>query len=121
MFAPGALLAASALASCGGGDPTAAEGTQLPTAAREVTVPAGAPSVDQDNLYFKPDNLTVKAGEKIYFLNGESALHTVTIDRKNVSGTMKKGDVAVWSAPAAGTYKITCDFHPQMKATLTVE
>ncbi len=124
LLALGTLLAGGALAACGGSDdstPADGNGTPVPTAAKEVTIPAGAPFIDQENLAFKPDKLTVKAGDKVYFLNSDTAIHTVTIDAKNVSGTMKKGDVVVWAAPAAGTYKITCDFHPQMKATITAQ
>lgn len=76
--------------------------------------------IDQDNLTFKPARLTVKLGEEVTFKNSETAVHTVNINGKNESGTMKKGDVLNWTPPAVGDYKITCDFHPQMKATVTV-
>jgi plastocyanin len=110
-----------AFAACGGGgdDSTTADGTQKPSG--NPSIPAGSPYIDQDNLAFKPSKLTVKVGDKVYFDNSESALHTVTINGKNESGTMKKGAIYVFTAPAAGTYKITCDFHAQMNATLTVE
>ena len=119
-----ALLSAGTLAVCGGSDdssPADGNGSPVPTAAQGGTVPAGAPVIDQQDLAFKPDKLTVKAGDKVYFLNSETALHTVTVEGKNVSGTMKKGDVAVWTVPNAGTFKVTCDFHPQMKATITAQ
>jgi plastocyanin len=76
--------------------------------------------MDQRALKFKPSELTARAGEKVYFHNGESALHTVTINGKNESGSMRRNDLYVWTPPAAGEYRITCDFHPQMKATVTV-
>ncbi len=117
-------------AACGGGDskatPTSAAIPTSPASgspaatASAGTIPAGAPEIDQDGLAFKPDKLTVKAGEKVYFKNSESALHTVTINGKNESGNMKKGDVFSWTPAAAGTYKVNCDFHPQMNATITV-
>lgn len=84
-------------------------------------VPDGAFLVDQHSLKFDPKSLTVKAGQEIYFKNSETALHTVTIDGKNESGTMKGDAVFEWTFPGPGQYKITCDFHPQMKATITVE
>ena len=34
---------------------------------------------------------------------------------------MERDQVFTWTPPATGTYKITCDFHPQMKATITVK
>lgn len=117
-------------AACGGGDskatptsaaiPTSPASGSPAAAASAGAIPAGAPEIDQDGLAFKPDKLTVKAGEKVYFKNSESALHTVTINGKNESGTMKKGDVFSWTPAAAGTYKVNCDFHPQMNATITV-
>lgn len=103
-------------AACGGSD----DGDSAAPAAPPEGVPAGAPFVDQDDLKFKPNNLTVTAGEKIYFANSETAVHTVTIDGKNLSGNMRKGDLFEWTPATAGEYKITCDFHPQMKATITV-
>jgi plastocyanin len=84
-------------------------------------VPDGAPLISQDNLKFSPNKLTVKSGGIVYFHNAETALHTVTINGKNESGNMKKDDVYQWTAGAAGEYKITCDIHPQMKATVTVQ
>jgi plastocyanin len=116
-------------AACGGDDSgtkatatVQTGGSPAASSTAGVTIPSGAPEVDQDNLAFKPGKLTAKANEKVYFKNSESALHTVTINGKNESGNMRKGDVFVWTAPAtAGEYKVTCDYHPQMKATITVQ
>ena len=138
--AMGPVLAVGLLSgiACGGGDDDDAENTPAAAATKPASsgattaattsggdkiteVPAGAPMVDQDNLTFKPETLKAKVNEKIYFKNSETAIHTVTIDSKNVSGNMRKGDIVTWTAPKAGTYKVTCDYHPQMKATITVE
>lgn len=108
------MTAALALAACGGG---AEEGGSRGAPGES---PAVNPVIDQDNLKFIPNRLTVKAGSTVLFTNSDSALHTVTVDRKNVSGNMKKGDEFRWTPPAPGTYRITCDYHPQMRATLTV-
>lgn len=151
LLAVPALLASVGVAACGGDDDggtsqtaetqpattaaattaaTGATGVSTPAASPPASasgtvaasqIPAGAPEVDQDNLAFKPNKLTVKAGEKVYMKNSESALHTVNVNGKNLSGNMKKGQVFVWTAGAAGSYKITCDYHPQMNATITVQ
>ena len=108
-----ALALASVLlaVACGGdGEPT-----------RNPAVPAGAPFVDQDNLEFRPSELTVTAGATVYFQNSETALHTVTINDTNESGTMRADEVFAWTPPAPGEYAIRCDFHPQMRATIVVE
>lgn len=112
-----AILALALLAACGGGGSSSsgvADGS-------DSRIPAGAPLIDQDKLKFIPETLTVKAGETVYFKNSETALHTVNVDGKNVSGNMKKNDVFTWVFQQPGSYKITCDYHPQMKATITVE
>ncbi len=84
-----------------------------------VTAASGAKMVQKD-LAFTPAKLTVKTGETVTFTNDDAALHTVVINGKNESGTMKKGDTFQWKAPSSGTYKITCDFHPEMHAEITV-
>jgi plastocyanin len=106
------LAAAFTIAACGG---DGGEATPDPD------IPAGAPFIDQDNLEFRPDELTVSAGETVYFQNSETAIHTVTIEGENESGNMERGDVFAWTPPGPGEYRITCDFHPQMRATITVE
>jgi plastocyanin len=107
-----AVAASVALSACGGGEGSAADaGSQTPTA---------NPVIDQDRLKFIPTSLTVKAGTPVLFKNSETAIHTVTIERKNISGVMKKGDELTWTPPGTGTYRITCDYHPQMRATITV-
>jgi plastocyanin len=84
-------------------------------------VPEGAPHVNQDALRFKPNELTVPAGELVYFTNSESAVHNVTFDGEDLSGTLNKGDVFAYSFADPGEYQLTCTFHPQMKVTITVE
>ena len=112
VVAVGGVLAAG----CGGG------GTSSGTApAGDAQIPAGAPFMDQNGLTFSPDKITAKAGEKVYFKNSESSIHTVTINGKNESGNMKRDMVFAWTPPLAGTYKITCEFHAQMRATIVVQ
>ncbi len=109
-------VAALALAACGGSSSSSggtADGS-------DERIPAGAPFIDQDKLKFIPTELTVRVGETVYFKNSETALHTVTINGKNLSGNMKKNDLFLWTPEEAGTYRITCEYHPQMKATITV-
>jgi plastocyanin len=101
-------------AACGGASDASNPGS------RPTEVPANAPFIDQDGLRFKPKELAAKTGQVVFFANSESAIHTVTINGKNESGTMKHGAVFQWTAGAAGSYQVTCDFHPQMKATITV-
>ena len=112
------LVSALFLSSCGSSDGDSANSG---IANNVAGVPDGVPFIDQDSLKFIPTSLKVKVGDIVYFKNSETALHTVTIEGKNESGNMKKDAVFTWTPKTAGEYKITCDFHPQMKATITVE
>lgn len=123
MLALTVVASGAILAACGGDDDDDTGSTTATVAGGEPAegeIPAGAPEVDQDNLKFSPTELTTTAGTKVYFKNSETALHTVTINGEDLSGNMKKNDVFVWTAGPAGEYKITCEYHPQMKATITV-
>jgi plastocyanin len=124
MLLAGVLLIAGVAGACGD-DGSSSDGSDAgattPRVLKRGTAPAGAPAIDQAGLEFIPNKLSVKAGETVYFTNSETAVHTVTINRKNESGDMKRGDLLIWVAPAAGDYRITCEYHPQMKATITVQ
>jgi plastocyanin len=99
---------AAVAAACGGSDPI------------DFGLPEGASRIDQRSLRFQPNELTVDALATVYFTNSETALHTVTISGENESGEMERGDVFSFTFPGAGEYDITCDYHPQMRATITV-
>ena len=109
-----------------GGDETATGGDETTTAEggdegdTSGEVPAGAPTIVQEDIEFKPDELEVQEGETVYFTSKDAAIHTVTINGNNESGTMREGDVFEWEPPQTGEFDITCDFHPEMQATVTV-
>lgn len=116
------LLFLAAVGACSDDDSDGGgEGVSIPDAMSVATIPAGAPLIDQDNLAFIPEELTVEAGATVYLKNSEAAVHTVTIEGKNVSGVMREGDLLAWVPADSGSYQITCDYHPQMRATITVE
>ena len=113
-------LAALALVAgaCGGGDDDDDSNGGAPSNCTPVA--AGEAVIDQDDLKFVPNQLCVEEGQEVLFTNSESAVHTVTIEGESLSGTMREGDEFRWTAPSAGTYDITCDFHPQMRARVDV-
>ena len=116
------LLFLAAVGACSDDDSDGGgEGVSIPDATRVTAIPAGGALIDQDNLAFIPEELAVEAGATVYLKNSESAVHTVTIEGKNVSGVMREDDTLAWSPPGPGTYRVTCDYHPQMRATITVE
>ena len=126
------VVVAVAAAACGDGSDTGAVASSGPKvvakandAAKPTTAPGGpalAPTaeIDQNNMTFIPGKVSMKAGETVLIKNSESVIHTANINGKNISGNMKKGDAVPWRAEAPGEYKVTCDYHPQMKATIVV-
>ena len=121
------FLIALAATACGGGggddddDDDDANGGSPDNGAPTCTpVSAEQAVIDQDNLKFIPTTLCVKSGQAVKFLNSETAIHTVTIEGKNESGNMKKGDELIWTPPQPGSYDVTCEYHPQMKARISV-
>lgn len=106
------------VAACGGDDDDGDDGNGNTPPCTPVA--AGEAVIDQDNLKFSPSQLCVAQGQQVLFKNSESAIHTVTIEGENLSGTMREDDEFRWTPPGTGEYDITCDFHPQMKARVTV-
>lgn len=121
---PALALVLGAAAACGGDDDDTGNGgganaTQPASGSPEI--PEGAAVIDQKSLKFSPNKVNVKVGDTVYFKNSETAVHNVAVDGEDVTGTMRKGAVASYTFENAGEYKLTCQFHPQMKATVVVE
>jgi len=79
-----------------------------------------AAEIDQQKMTFTPARVSIKVGETVLIKNSETAIHTGNINGKNITGNMKKGDSIPWTATEPGEYAVTCDYHPQMKATIVV-
>ena len=75
------------------------------------------------NLAYTPASVTVPVGGKVVWRFEDGAVpHTVTADA-NSFGSAPNGLTSGTSEHAfekAGTYDYHCDFHPTMKATVTV-
>jgi plastocyanin len=69
------------------------------------TDPAPATSVELSDFAFRPDCLSADSGA------------TITLDNNVDAGSSGEADLANVDP---GTYTVTCTFHPQMEATLTV-
>lgn len=85
-----------------------------------VGVPEGAPFVAQDGLAFSPGTLRVRAGERVWFWNGETAVHNLVFDGDARSPDMEAGDLFVWRFAEPGEHAVTCDYHPQMRLRVLV-
>jgi plastocyanin len=86
---------------------------------------AAETAVDQHDLKFVPDSITIKVGDTVRFTDTDHIAHNVTI--VNPDGTSEdkgmdrfKEDIVVPFAKA-GVYQVHCRIHPTMKMTITVE
>jgi plastocyanin len=100
----------------------------LPACKREstppepCTEPASATSVELADFAFRPDCLSVDSGTTIALENTGEAPHTFTVGGTDLDVKVDPGssdEVAFEVDP--GTYSVTCTFHPQMEATVTVD
>jgi plastocyanin len=119
-IAIGAVTLAFALAGCGDDD-SSDTGASTSTPA----TPSGgvaATTVDIKGFAFNPAETRVKVGQKVTWTNDDSAEHNVIADDGTFkSEDLEQGDTFEYTADKAGTFSYVCTYHPQMKATLTVE
>jgi plastocyanin len=86
------------------------------------TDPTPATSVELADFAFRPDCLSVDAGATIALENSGDAPHTFTVEGTELDVNMDAGgsDEVRFDGVDPGTYAVTCTFHPQMEATITV-
>jgi plastocyanin len=107
-----ALTVALLLPACGGdAEPEA------------CTDPVPATTIELADFAFRPDCLSADAGATISLENSGEAPHTFTVDGTDVDFDLDAGAAtqASLSGVDPGLYAVTCTYHPQMTATLTVE
>jgi plastocyanin len=105
------------------------EATGTPVASPEAATPAASPAsggeqvVTIHDFAFDPADLTVTAGTTVTWVNKDVAPHTATgLDRAVLqSGTLKTGESFSQVFDTPGTYEYFCEFHPNMKGTITVQ
>jgi plastocyanin len=106
------VLAIVALGACSGG---AAEPGECENA-------EPADRVRLEDFAFEPDCLVAEVGDTVHLENVGDAPHTFTVGGTDVdvdvaAGATGEGDL---SGVEPGRYAVTCTYHPQMTATLTV-
>ncbi len=101
------------LPTCGGDD----GGTPEP-----CTDPVPATRVELADFAFRPDCLSADAGATITLDNTGEAPHTFTVADTDIDFNLDAGTTveASLSGLEPGSYAVTCTFHPQMEATLTI-
>jgi plastocyanin len=139
-----AAMLALALAACtatpeatgDAGEPTEAaesepaESEPAETSAAEESEEAEADEarVRIDGSAFDPEELTVPVGTEVQFVNADNFEHTVTegtdgqpVDDPIVDEEIAQNGTVSVTFDEAGTYEITCQIHPSMHMTVTVE
>ena len=128
------MLFAIGLATVGGAYAVLRDGlaadrspARLETAARVRPNPAAggdrdrAASVVMDGTTFSPNELSVRVGETVEWMNKDPFPHNVT----SALGGFRSGDLEPdqawrWQAAKAGAFPYVCTLHPGMKGTLIV-
>jgi plastocyanin len=101
------LVAALGLLSCGSG-PNAAPAPVTHT----VTIEAVA---------FKPDDLTIKPGDTVVWVNKDPFPHTATSKPAFDSKDIAAAKTWTFKSTQAGEFPYTCTYHPTMKGVLRVK
>jgi plastocyanin len=88
---------------------------------------SGAMTVTLQNFAFSPSTLNVPVGTKVTFTNKDQTEHTATNGKDGIRAanalfdlSLKAGASDSFTFDKAGTYDVTCRFHPAMHMTITV-
>src|SRR6185312_1245795 len=82
--------------------------------AKEVTVTI-------DNFAFTPDNLTIKPGTRVTFVNHDDIPHTaVAVDKTFRSKVLDTNEQYQFVFDKPGDFAYFCSLHPHMKGKITV-
>src|SRR5205807_6393100 len=88
----------------------------LPAAARAADM-----EVKIDNFTFGPQQLTVKAGTTVTWINRDDIPHTVVSTGHFRSKALDTDDKYSFTFTTPGTYQYFCGLHPHMQGTVVVE
>ncbi|MEE3202514.1 MAG: plastocyanin/azurin family copper-binding protein [Acidobacteriota bacterium] len=96
-----------------------------PRTSQEFSAPDEPVQMDQLGMEFLPPVLLATIGQPVHFHNGEDILHNVrvyNIDTKETAFNISTpiGGTYEHFFDTAGTYRVACDIHPQMGASVVV-
>ncbi len=70
---------------------------------------------------YRPDSLTIAAGDTVVWSNADDEPHSVTMDTVEFdSGDISPGSKFRWTFRKKGRLRYHCEVHPRMKGTLIV-
>lgn len=120
------LVAAVAIAACGGTSATASPSSAA--ASQPVSQPSsdaagGETAVAIVNSTFDPESLTVAAGDTVTWTSEDTLPHSVVFEDDAIedSGNLNQGDTFEATFADAGTYAYICGIHSFMTGTVVVE
>ena len=96
-----------------------------PETAIAFTPPTDPVTMDQLGMEFLPPVLLAGTGQPVHFRNSEDVLHNVrvyNIDTKDTAFNISTplGGTYEYRFDIAGTYRVACDIHPAMGASVVV-
>ena len=83
------------------------------------TVQSNPLEINIQNFAFTPNELTIKAGDIVTWINNDNAPHTVTSDEFN-SGNLNPEQSFSYTFSEPGDYEYHCNFHSGMKGRIKV-
>jgi len=88
-------------------------------------VRADAPvTVTQKGLQFSVDELSIRKGQAVVFVNDDRTAHNITVTGEglNLNGGLQQPGVE-FKVPFTkpGLYQVSCGIHPKMKLSITVQ
>lgn len=96
-----------------------------PRTSQQFSAPDEPVQMDQLGMEFLPPVLLATVGQPVHFHNGEDVLHNVrvyNIDTKETAFNISTpiGGTYEHYFDTAGTYRVACDIHPQMGASVVI-
>jgi plastocyanin len=91
------------------------------TLATSVSAHAATIQITMENLVIAPAQVTAKVGDTIEWINKDILAHTATARNGDWDVMLPPKKSGTLVLKKAGTIEYYCRFHPNMKATLTVE
>jgi cytochrome c peroxidase len=88
------------------------------------TASIAATSIAQKDKAFSVENVAIKLGERLRFVNDDTVTHNITVKTpggESRPGILEKpGDEMELAFDEAGTHQVRCLIHPKMKLSVDV-